>query len=1044
MRPTVNLYGLLALAAAIPSTALAGITVTATIEHPAGAVAAGSTLQVSCLAEGSAGGMAGATNVVSVAVAVSGGDVASAALTGAVSAPCASGAGTCSVLRGSVEWRTPAAPGTLTATCLATYQGGFGGVQTASSPPASVTTVAAALPPVVSPISGPAELAVGTTASFDVAASDADASRRLTYAWSATGGTIAASEADASTATWEAPAEPGAYVISVEVSNGATSTVVRTIVSAVLATYQADLALALVAPRRLAVGAGGEIYVVDGRQGRTGQVMLLTPRGELRGFATVPEPALAVAVGGGALWVTTTAGSVFELDAVTGRVVGKLALADGPFSSPSGIAYDPTHRTLWVADVAASCVRVLRLDGTPFATLTSAGGAPLSQPIDVAVDPASGRAWVVRFSAYELPGEPAAAGRFLHAFALDGEYVGSYAPRGFAAGALTRPGGITVAPATGHVYVSDVYQGWIQVFDRAGAPLGTIGAWGYGEGQLFNPMGLAVLASGDLVVANTTLGRVDRFGVGVPLPSCGGDLDCDRLPDAWELAEGLDPSWAFDALLDDDRDGLLNVEERAHGTSPLRGDTDRDGYPDRLEVLAGFDPADPADYPATVAASGPGEVTPGLVELSAVVSGPSRCRVRWTRSAGPPVTLRGAESLAPSFVARAAGAYELEAVAVCGARTSDPARVRVEVKNVAPRAEAGPLVVIRPGDEIRLDALRSCDANGDALTYAWDQTLGPPVTGARAGGVLTASPRGAGLYSFRVTVADPAGATDTAEVPVLVTAAPVATAVAVALPAEAQAGTPVLLDATASFVASGGAAYAWEQVDGPLVPLDGADRAVAAFVPREAGRYAFSVRVGNGRLVSPPATVEVLVAPAEGALPAIVSATAPGLVDVNAPARLEAVGAKVGLAYAWRQLSGPAAGLGGAAGPVATAVPFAPGFYVFEVVARDGAAESRPVRVAFEAREGGSAIPQARIELAAGSPVAGQPVILDGRGSVGASRFRWSQVGGPWVPLGEADELLTFHPHAAGRYAFELEVEDGGVRSAPARVEVEVAAARGR
>jgi hypothetical protein len=122
-------------------------------------------------------------------------------------------------------------------------------------------------------------------------------------------------------------------------------------------------------------------------------------------------------------------------------------------------------------------------------------------------------------------------------------------------------------------------------------------------------------------------------------------------------------------------------------------------------------------------------------------------------------------------------------------------------------------------------------------------------------------------------------------------------------------------------------------------------------------------------------------------------------------------------------------------------VPFSPGHHVFEVVAKDGAMESHPARVAFEARAGGKAIPVARISVPGQPPVVGQLVFLDGRASSGAARFRWTQTAGPWVALGSQSAVTSFRATEPGTYAFELEVDDGAtapVRSAPARVEVVV------
>jgi hypothetical protein len=127
-------------------------------------------------------------------------------------------------------------------------------------------------------------------------------------------------------------------------------------------------------------------------------------------------------------------------------------------------------------------------------------------------------------------------------------------------------------------------------------------------------------------------------------------------------------------------------------------------------------------------------------------------------------------------------------------------------------------------------------------------------------------------------------------------------------------------------------------------------------------------------------------------------------------------------------------------------VPFVAGSYVFELVVKDGEAQSLPARVRVEARAGGLPIP---VAIAAAPAVAavGERVLLDGSASTGAAGFRWTQVDGPWVVVEQVDgpwavveqgAVGAFTAPAPGRYAFELEVDDGQVRSAPARVNVTV------
>jgi Bacterial TSP3 repeat len=917
-----------------------------------------------------------------------------------------------------VTWTAPTS-GSATITCL--------GIDTASKTTTAsvIAQVAAAVAgnPVIGAFSRPAgPVIAGASVPLSVTATNS-LGGTLTYAWTATGGTFDVTNAAA--ATWTAPATEGLVDVTVAVTNAAGTTTRVESFQVVISVFQGGLATRPRAPNRLAAAGGGDIAVSDGE----GKLYLFTRRGELRGAPAVDAPIASVAAGDGTVFAATRTGVILTIDATSGRVLRRMRL--GTAGGPVAMAWDAPRGLLWVVEAGMPGARALLSNGTVAREIRQTpAGLPLNFATDVAVDRA-GNVWIAQASMDTGP--------MVHAFsAATGAWVRSIVSSGTGPGQVRRVGGIGFDPA-GRLFVTDAFSGNVKVMSPDGTPLGTLGSFGGDPGQLRQPAGIAPMINGDVLVANFDVGRLDRFGVGLPLPTCTVkgllDSDCDGMPDEWELAHGFNPFDPSDAMLDTDGDGLTNLEEYAHGTDPRKADTDGDGISDGAEVLAGTSPLDPRDGVATMMAAGPDQVRPGEVHLSATVMGPGACTLTWKQMSGPLVVLRAATTLTPSFIGRAAGVYTFEGQARCGTSLSKASQVAVTILNVPPRASADRMAVVAAGDRLELSAATSSDANGDALRFNWEVDQSP--VGATPSIAVRSAELGLGYHPFRAVVRDTAGLSDTVDVPVMVVderrVAPTAIVDQPVLTGEV--GLALQLSAAASV----GPAIHWEQVSGPPVALSDPSSAMPTFLPPVAGRYVFAAYAVDGLVWSAPASVEAYVADGGTALPQAAVVPIAAAVPVNAAIVLDgsasAAGAGGSITHAWKQVAGPAAALVDEDRPLATAVAFVPGWYQFELTVNEGGVSSLPVRIGFEARADGAPIPVARA-VGPADAVTGELVRLDGRASAGARRYHWTQLAGPWVALKSSQQAPTFVPMAEGIYRFELEVDDGTVRSRPVSVTV--------
>ncbi|WP_375770011.1 myxosortase-dependent M36 family metallopeptidase [Archangium gephyra] len=143
---------------------------------------------------------------------------------------------------------------------------------------------------------------------------------------------------------------------------------------------------------------------------------------------------------------------------------------------------------------------------------------------------------------------------------------------------------------------------------------------------------------------------------------------------------------------------------------------------------------------------------------------------QWTQVGGPWVMLAGGDTATPSFTApdvKAATELAFRLVVRDGTLSSEPSTVMVTVSpadNVAPVAKAR-IIVSGGQSSMTLDGSGSSDADGEALTYKWEQTAGSPVQLTNATqAVLSVDVPASGTYGFRLTVTDARGTSHSATV----------------------------------------------------------------------------------------------------------------------------------------------------------------------------------------------------------------------------------------------------------------------------------------
>ena len=284
----------------------------------------------------------------------------------------------------------------------------------------------------------------------------------------------------------------------------ASATVGSTLAAVAYGSEKAE-ANAFVLPVAVATWRDGRMAVAD--MGRAA-VHLYLPREAryLRLTGPRKEPMrtpVAVAFDdGGRLFVSDSSGRVYAFGQDGASLFTIHSAGKTPLQRPTGLAFSPSRKLLYVVDTLAHTVYALDPKGE---LVFAAGGrgdgeGRFNFPTHVALTP-KGELVIadsLNFRIQILDGD----GKFLSAFGHHGDGSGD----------IAMPKGLAV-DRDGVVYAADSLFDVVQLFDRQGRFLLTLGRRGVDFGEFWMPAGIFIAESGELYVCDTYNHRVQVFRI---------------------------------------------------------------------------------------------------------------------------------------------------------------------------------------------------------------------------------------------------------------------------------------------------------------------------------------------------------------------------------------------------------------------------------------------------------------------------------------------------------------------------------------------------
>jgi len=212
-------------------------------------------------------------------------------------------------------------------------------------------------------------------------------------------------------------------------------------------------------PSDVAIGKGGQIYVVDGGNHQV---------------------------------------AVFDAAGTKVTSLGMMGAEEGQLLNPLGLGTSGKG-DVWIADKGNGRLVMFDANGRAREAFALEADGEDLVPVDVAVDPKGRELFVTTNNTHQVA-----------VFSTKGEFLRAWGGEGEEDGQFRYPATIDI-DADGNVYVVDVLNARVQKFDAAGNHLLTIGERGGRAGTFFRPKGVAVDDAGHVYVSDSFLGVIQVF-----------------------------------------------------------------------------------------------------------------------------------------------------------------------------------------------------------------------------------------------------------------------------------------------------------------------------------------------------------------------------------------------------------------------------------------------------------------------------------------------------------------------------------------------------